>query len=427
MRFSPRTIAFPPKRSPGWSRLSANTSCKEVAEELLRQCVAGERWDPNLALRLAAPECSDALFRIVFEGLADRFEPKLCDDYVAIFSLVLENVLTEFRASELIARYQRIREPRVCTNEPDRVVVLSRVTLGADIAVTSVILDAVLQRFPQARVTLAGSAKAAELFQQSDRIEHAEIPYKRNGPIAERLSAWRLIRQQFADERTIIVDPDSRLTQLGLLPTNDELRYFFFESRAYGGEGSANLTQLAQQWVRETFGVATAVNRIFPFCDTTQWSRYAAISLGTADNPAKQLSPAFESALMRLLCKRFDSVIVDRGFGSEESARVDHAIAGTKAQTWSGSFARFASVIGGAELYVGYDSAGQHAAASLGTPLITLFKGFVNERMFYRWQPSGPGPKRVIKVTNQTRESALLQQVAAALHSFSSSNAPESA
>jgi ADP-heptose:LPS heptosyltransferase len=408
--------------------LSANTSCKEAAEELLRQCVAGEQWDLNLALRLAAPECSDALFRIVFEGLADRFEPRLCDDYVAIFALILENSLPEFRASELIARYQRIREPRVCTCEPDRVVVLSRVTLGADIAVTSVILDAVLQRFPHARVILAGSAKAAELFQRCSRIEHAEIPYKRNGPIAERLSAWRLIRRQFADERTLIVDPDSRLTQLGLLPVNDESRYFFFESRAYGADGGANLTQLAQRWVRETFGVATAVNRIYPVHDArVQSGRYAAVSLGTADNPAKQLSTAFESALIRLLCERFDSVIVDRGFGPEESARVDHAIAGTNARTWSGSFAGFASVIGGSKLYIGYDSAGQHAAASLGTPLITLFKGFVNDRMFDRWQPSGPGPKRVLKITDELTESALLQQVALAMDSFSSSNAPESA
>ncbi len=390
--------------------------------------MAGEQWDPNLALRLAAPDCSEPLFRILFEGLADRFEPRLCDDYVAIFSLILENMSDEFRGSELIARYQRIREPRVCTYEPDRVVVLSRVTLGADIAVTSVMLDAVLERFPRARIVLAGSAKAAELFQQCDRIEHAEIPYKRNGPIAERLSAWRLIHQEFADKRTILIDPDSRLTQLGLLPTNDESRYFFFESRAYGGEGSANLTHLAQQWVSESFGVTSALNRIYPFRETpVQWGRYAAVSLGTADNPAKQLSPAFESALIRVLCERFDSVIVDRGFGPEESARVDQAIAGTKAQTWSGSFARFASVIGDSSLYVGYDSAGQHAAASLGTPLITLFKGFVNDRMFNRWQPSGSGPKRILKITDEAKESALLQQVAAALDSFSSSNAPESA
>ncbi len=72
---------------------------------------------------------------------------------------------------------------------------------------------------------------------------------------------------------------------------------------------------------------------------------------------------------------------------------------------------------------MGYDSAGQHAAASFGTPLITLFKGFVNERMFGRWQPSGPGPKRILKIT----DSISLPELTAALDSFSSSTAPESA
>ena len=404
--------------------MSANTSCKEAAEELLRQCIAGERWDPNLALHLAAPECADALFRIVFEGLADRFEPKLCEDYVSIFSLILEQLRPAFRAPDLIARYQRVRRARICTLDPDRVVVLSRVTLGADIAITSVILDAAQQRFPKARIVFAGSPKASELFQESDRIEHVNIVYRRTGPILQRLEAVGLIRQQFADERTIIIDPDSRLTQLGLLPLIDESRYFFFESRAYGGSSRDNLTQLTKQWISETFDVSESFNRIYPPNENTrEWGRYAAVSLGTADNLAKQLSPEFESALIRLLSDRFDNVIVDRGFGPEESARVDHAIAGTNAQTWSGSFARFASVIGGSKLCVGYDSAGQHAAASLGIPLITLFKGFVNDRMFDRWQPSGPGPKRIFKIT----ESVLLQEVAFALESFSSSSALESA
>ncbi len=297
--------------------MSANTSCNDSAAELLRQCVERESWDPHLARSLAAPACSDALFRILFEGLADRFEPQLCDNYAAIFAFILNQ-------PDLIERYRRIRQPRLCTLDPNRVVVLSRVTLGADIAITSVILDAVRQRFPNARITFAGSAKAAELFHGMQAVDHVDIPYARQGSISDRLASLHHLREQFDREDTIVIDPDSRLTQLGLLPVNDESRYFFFESRAYGRERSANLTELTQQWVLEALGVTQATNRIYPpVADTQQWGRYAAVSLGTANNPAKQLPPDIESALIRLLSDRFDNVIVDRGFGPEESARVD--------------------------------------------------------------------------------------------------------
>ena len=41
---------------------------------------------------------------------------------------------------------------------------LSRVTLGADVAITSVILDAAKQRFPNANIYFVGPQKSWELF-----------------------------------------------------------------------------------------------------------------------------------------------------------------------------------------------------------------------------------------------------------------------
>jgi ADP-heptose:LPS heptosyltransferase len=48
-------------------------------------------------------------------------------------------------------------------------------------------------------------------------------------------------------------------------------------------------------------------------------------------------------------------------------------------------------------MYFGYDSAGQHAAAALGIPLVTVFQGFVNERFLQRWTPAGAGLVRVVR------------------------------
>jgi ADP-heptose:LPS heptosyltransferase len=376
------------------------STCSESANELLRQCLAGERWDADVIRALGTDECSQALFRIVVEGLADRFEPRLCDEYAAIFSLVIESVLPAFRAADLYARYQRVREPRICKFEPRRVIVLSRVTLGADIAITSILLDAARKRFPRADLFLAGSAKAAELFADADWIGHIDAPYPRSGSLHDRLASREQLAKIVDDEATLVIDPDSRLTQLGLLPVCAEDRYLFFESRSYGGDSAANLGELTQRWAQETLEVETASNLIFPPVDEIVPSHTCAVSLGTGGNATKQMPPEFEAELIRFLCSRFRGVLVDQGGGDEESERVKRATHGTRARTWQGSFARFASLIALSDCYVGYDSAGQHAAAASARPLVTLFKGFVSDRMFARWQPFGWGPKRVLRVEN---------------------------
>src|SRR5438046_2638405 len=49
----------------------------------------------------------------------------------------------------------------------------------------------------------------------------------------------------------IVIDPDSRLTQLGLISVCDPARYVFFNSRSYGGESDGCLPDLAAQWAAD--------------------------------------------------------------------------------------------------------------------------------------------------------------------------------
>jgi len=58
-------------------------------------------------------------------------------------------------------------------------------------------------------------------------------------------------------------------------------------------------------------------------------------------------------------------------------------------ESWEGDYAPFASMISRSQLYIGYDSAGQHVAAACGVPLISVFAGYVSDRMFQRWYPTG--------------------------------------
>jgi ADP-heptose:LPS heptosyltransferase len=112
--------------------------------------------------------------------------------------------------------------------------------------------------------------------------------------------------------------------------------------------------------------------------------------------------------LLDLLNNRGGSVIVDKGAGGEETARVNNAIARFKnVRALEGAFASFAAHIVKSDLYVGYDSAGQHVAAACGVPLITIFAGYPNNRFLERWRPTGPGRIDVIPADNINPDSLI--------------------
>jgi ADP-heptose:LPS heptosyltransferase len=364
-----------------------STSCSEIARGLLARAIAGER-PAELPRELLDDACGQALFGILAEGLADRFEPALCEVYADLFAQAIPGAGA--------ARYRRVRRPRAVAIEPRTVFVLSRVTLGADVAVTSVLLDAAKQRFPQAQIVFAGPEKNYALFAADPRIAHAPVAYRR-GALQERLAVRHELEALLSAPGALAIDSDSRLTQLGLLPVCPEDRYHLFESRGYGGATDASLPQLAAAWSEETFGIAGAKPYI-ALADAPAHRGTIAVSLGIGENPAKRISDPFEENLLALLAESGAEICIDKGAGGEEAERVERAVArsGVRATFWDGSFAGFAAIIAAARLYVGYDSAGQHVAAAAGVPLISIFAGFPAPRMFHRWRPTGT----VIRVDN---------------------------
>jgi ADP-heptose:LPS heptosyltransferase len=373
----------------------------------------GERWPREVVARLAQDDCSRELIRVVAEGLADRFEPNLCDVYAELFSEAMALVDPELDARALLARYARVRKPKRFAGERVRnVFVLSRVTLGADVAITSVILDAAKRRFPEARISLVGSRKAWELFEADSRIEWLPVDYPRGGSLRERMQAGRELRRLLSQPESITIDPDSRLTQLGLVPVCPEESYLFFESRAYGGDGDMPLGTLMQRWVRETFRVEGCRAYIAP--KATAEGAAITVSLGVGENPAKRIGDPFERELMLALGRRGETALIDKGAGGEEAERVERASSGLRnVRYWEGSFAGFAAAIARSKLYVGYDSAGQHVAAACGVPLVSVFAGYPSARMFQRWRPSGPGAIEVVRVEDSRPEQVLRETLEA--------------
>src|ERR1019366_822396 len=158
---SPIVPPCPPPPNRSWGSSLRSTSCDQVARDVLRQCMAG---DPPVELPRALLEepCAQALFGILVEGLGDRFEPALCDIYARLFSHAIPGAD--------LARYDRVRRSRPVALQPRRVLVLSRVTLGADVAVTSVLLDAAKQAFSHAEIVFAGPRKNFEMFAADPRL-----------------------------------------------------------------------------------------------------------------------------------------------------------------------------------------------------------------------------------------------------------------
>ncbi len=336
-------------------------------------------------------------FRDVVEPLADSFDPAqsaFYDELMSAWGLHRSSVVPEI--------------PR----QVDTVYVLSRVTLGADIKIASMALDAMKRRFPHARIVFVSGRKSIQLFEADRRLDFIEASYPRTGPVSARIAFGRELSPLLAGPNRIVVDPDSRMTQLGLIPPCEPERWFHFPSRTAGGSSPANLTDLTAAWLRARFGVAGSA---FIAPEPVPGGSSVAVSLGVGDNESKRIAGDFETRLIRLLGERCASICIDRGAGGEEARRVTAAVEASgvagRVRFWEGSFAGFASIVAQSGLYVGYDSAGQHAAAAAGVPLISLFAGAPSDVFRARWAPKGSASCHVLcaDVLNPGR---ILQSVA---------------
>ena len=193
--------------------------------------------------------------------------------------------------------------------------------------------------------------------------------YPRAGSIEERLSTWPV----FNEPDSIVIDPDSRLSQLGLLPVCDEENYFFFESRAFGGERDATLVELTREWIQAVLQVEASA---FIAPEPGPVSADIAVSFGVGDNPEKRIDGRFEEEVLKALAesgKRACHRSGRRTRGDGPGPAFMRACGSV--ESWSGAYAPFAAAISKAKLYVGYDSAGQHVAAACGTPIDIRIQG----------------------------------------------------
>lgn len=419
----------------------------------------------RLAKAALSEDASDAnkatslLFRRVIEPLCDSFSEADAKTYRRAFAQILmiaragkrcEALNRELAADGILSEgelLERVPEnPAWALDAAERsrirsVFVLSRLTLGADVAITSIILHRAREAFPHARIHLVGTTASKVVAESVAEVSLVEVPYRRSDALAERLNAWPHLRRQLLGacarvrpENVVVLDPDSRLTQLGLLPPLPTAKICHFPSRSYAADDPGPLSKLVGRWLDETFGIGPSLTprlRLGP--RDTKWSQslragiggdapLVCVSFGVGGNERKRAGMSFETDLVEWIVRQGCKVLLSRGVGDDE---VEQSLCVTRllhargmpalhlpegralpapgecdshhVVTFQADVGAFLAAIACADIYVGYDSAGQHIAAALGVPTLSLFIESAGRRHAERWTPRGPAQVSVVR------------------------------
>lgn len=420
-----------------WARLQAKGEVDRDAVRALAASAIGERTAVDMAVR--------ALFLEIVEPLADSFEPAAAHAFVDAFAEVVDIARHHPDAAERAHAWLEAGPPAPI-GQPTLVIVLSQVTLGAEVAITSTIVAGVLERLPHAEVLHVAPAALRGLFAGNPRVRFAPVSFERRGDLLTRLSAWPAAREVvqtatagLAPDDWLVIDTDSRITQTNLLPLAPDERTRYFPKRTIEAPSLEWLAELAGLWTEQLTGLSgRPLPQLWLPDEALDWAdavraaldghaeHWAVVNFGVGGNPAKRLGLAFEARLVRGLLERGIGVLLARGMSDAEYVGPDRLAAGQASSgvdlarlgageapealckagrrqlvLWQASTERMAALVAAADLHVGYDSQGQHVAAAvgtLGTLGLSVFVQTGGERFLRRWSSHGPGPTRILRV-----------------------------
>jgi hypothetical protein len=281
--------------------------------------------------------------------------------------------------------------------------------------------------------------------------------YKNDGTLFEKMTSWptllTITRQEAQGHQpgeVLLFDPDSRLSQLGLLPLIDDASTYVFPSRASQARISdnKNLSLLANEWLNTILAENKTVYPKLSFA-APKLSHYTkfysalkasgcefvvTINFGVGNNPAKFIAGHFEDALInRLLATPHTVVVLDTGRGENELKRVKHLLKVFKTKNYQtaqvsdiaiesfaqpfnhglvafkGPLCALGKMIDATDCFIGYDSCGQHLAAAARTPAVILFAGAPNTRFIHRWAPTNKENLTIPVISDTSRNNTSLQ------------------
>lgn len=407
-----------------------------------------------------------ALFAGVIEPLGDGFSAAGRELYGLIFARILwrccqrrealANALSHTGIADQQALHQRylhlLHQPRPCPERANTILVLSRVTVGADVLLTTILLQHLHQRYPDADLVVAGDPKLGALIGDLPGVRVAGMRYARRGPLGKRLGAWLALRDIAADERPdFIVAADSRLDQLGLLPVAD-VPVWLWPTLRNDDDRERTLAQQLDAACAADFGTTPGVTPALGLASVATASGSAlkaalgeapivAVKLDHGGNPAKALPRPGEIKVLKQLERLGWRILIDRGFGDEEFAASDalmaeldwqphdltdlvdgsgtpiddltpNSLASAQVIRFHGSIAGWAAAVGNCQLALSYDSVGQHLAAAMSVPTVVIFTGHPHSDFTTAWTPArGPDDHAVVIADGRQHEPASWERV----------------
>ncbi len=423
---------------------SGKTPDMEAIEKLCSLC------DPqaNTSYRSAL----QALYGVIIEALSNDFSTKGLELSTKVLATMINHIRKTPDGKEmddllhrlglgekktLLQRYQQLlARPPLLENERreiKKIIIPSRITVGADVVLGSVFVQRLYQAFPNAEIVLMGPAHIPAIFHGLPNFSHCLVEYKRHGNLTDRITGWtsfhQMAKKEFsnlAPEQTLVVDPDSRITQLGLLPLAPPGRTLFFPSRYPDSVGQfSSLVQTANHWCDRQFGKnqfawpqislnSSLCKSVATYKRCLKAPFFPVLSFGAGNSENKRLSDQFEEQLILALLEIPNTVILldsgtrdsglkkvkcllevckENGYQSKflyeneiqnRPAEFTHGIIGFR-----GSIGALASFIQEADGFFGYDSCCQHLAAALDCPAVIAFVGASNDRFYARWRSQG--------------------------------------
>ncbi|VEN74846.1 conserved hypothetical protein [Candidatus Desulfarcum epimagneticum] len=406
------------------------------------------------------------LFRLLAERLSDSFDPDACALYDMAFVKIIQFARGRLRGKEIdraLDRFGLFGEKELIQRKKDmsglnrpfeekelkavkKCLILSRVSLGAEIAVTSVAIGKILEACPNAEAVLIGDGAMSGVFHDVARFRVRHCPYPSGGSLFDRLGIWTAALEIVDDEirgldspEFIVLDPDSRFSQLGHLPmAEDPGRCLFFQSRSFQALGADTVSALTSRWMRDVFGGGDALPFIRPPKGAVDFARavrkkargriLATVAFGVGGNDDKRLGKEFEAGLIRRMAREKNvTVLYFKGAGKEEqtrSARILDRLSGSFSVAelegddpgpavtgdapdiiaWQGPLPVYCALIAESDVHVGYDSSNQHIAAACRVPLIDVFADDTPPVFIQRWTPLGQAPVKTVMAFDKSPE-----------------------
>jgi ADP-heptose:LPS heptosyltransferase len=445
----------------GNSIISPEIIAGELSSSFMSQLAADEKPDfraIDLLCEMALFEEDFQLRKAAVAALYKNIVEPLCDDFttrgVEFCNLVLLRMIGFIRRQKegerlncllnelnypdqnlLLQRYEKIHQDIALSqslkDKIRKILVLSRVTVGADVAITSIMVHRLARSFPQAEIIVYGPSHLPEIFYGLPRVHWAKFHYQRDGGLIGRLTSYTYLYQQLKmeweglhDGQTLLFDPDSRLSQLALFPLLADRYTRHFPSRNDQQDNSSRLSQLTNRWLNQVLGEQINILpqiSIRPahldnikrfFAQFPLGCKKIVINLGVGNDFRKRLPDPFEEKLLAGLLQDDSALVVlDSGAHPDERERARALMDIMQMKTFQavsvseknlaskqipfhhglvciqGGIGMLSALIDQADVFFGYDSCCQHLATARGTNSIICFAGAPNDRFFDRWRP----------------------------------------